>query len=565
MRTPICIITAIIFGLMSSTMPVQATSAPSRGYFISIDGLQPKLLESWIAGPEANPAGLRSLWHRGAVYPATKSHVISITAASHAGTSTCASPSRHGITGNHFLQGGKRVSGFKVPFQAETMWEAARRQGKKVASFAYAGMDGATPARTSDVGITYPDETRMGKPQIVTIARGDRTPVEIRVTLNPATGKDILLQFSNVGGKTVVAYRTATGEAKEVNAPTLSQNASGDHVTNIFANDGERLRRIVIRPVRAKTPSWLVSRASYNEAFPESFRKKLDDAGLVWPDVNIKGMDIDLTPSETVVVQGILDDFIADVASRTIKESSPDIVLFYQPLIDSTGHGFQNKLPDPSSLNHRDPVTMAFRAAFRRVDDNVARVLATSAKQDIIALMGDHGMTATRAIFNVAPVLPPHIDQAVEVYASDSMLYLYPKAGEQNPLLIKNAGESVREALAKVTFEGQPVVEMVAERANFKQATWPYGESMWAFRSADGIWFNNNAIEKETFLPPKVPGMHGHDPDSPSMRTAMIFRGPGVKPGIHREELVSLVQAVPTFARLLNLQIPRDCEGTPVF
>jgi len=565
MRSSIRFVTVIAFTFLTNAMPAQASSTPARGYFISIDGLQPKLLESWIASPVANPDGFKSLWQKGAVYPATKAHVISITAASHAGTATCASPARHGITGNHFLLAGKRVSGFKVPFQAETMWEAARKQGKKVASFAYAGMDGTTPARTSDIGITYPDEARMGKPQIVSLTPGDHNIVEPRIVLNPATGKDLMLQFSNKAGRAIIRYRTGSEEEREVNAPLQGEKLSGGQVVNILAHDGERLRRIVIRPVSGKTASWLISRASYNEAFPESYRKSLDDVGLVWPDVNIKGLDLELDPSAVVAVQGLLDDFIGDVASRAVKETNPDIVLFYQPLIDSTGHGFQNKLPDPSSLDHRDAVTSAFRAAFKIVDNNVAKVLATSKQNDVVALMGDHSMTATRTNLNVAPLLPPGVEQDVEVYASDSMLYLYPKSGDQNPFLLRRAGESVRDALTKVSFQGQPAVELVADRANFKTGTWPYGDSIWAFRSADGIWFNNNALEKETFLPAKVPGMHGHNPDSPSMRTAMIFRAPGLIPAIHRKETVSLVQAVPTFARLMKLQFPKDCEGTPVF
>lgn len=559
---PFVVVTTLI---LTATAPARGFSVPARGYFISIDGLQPKLLENWVNSPNANPTGFQSIWKSGAVYPATKAHVISITAASHAGTATCSSPARHGITGNHFLQGGKRVSGFKVPFQAETMWESARREGKKVASFAYAGVDGTSPARTTDIGITYPDESRMGNPQLVNIAPGDQKPTEVRVTLNPATRKELLIQFVQRGQRTFIRYQADHAASKEVEAPVIIKGAGAERVANILVHDSERLRRIVIRAIPGKPNTWLVSRASYNEAFPESYRKQLDDAGLVWPDINIKGLNLELDPSSAVAVQGLLDDFIAEVASRTIRDANPDIVLFYQPLIDSTGHGFQSKLPDASRLDRDDPVSAAYRAAFKRVDNNIAKVLATAGQNDVIALMGDHGMTATRTNLNVAPVLPPNIADEVEVYASDSMLYLYPKAGLQNAASLSRAGEAVRDALAKVAFQGQPVIEMIAERATFKQGTWPYGEAVWAFRSLDGIWFNNNPLEKETFLPAKVPGMHGHNPDSPSMLTAMMFKSPGLKPSIQREKGVSLVQAVPTFARLLNLKTPKDCEGTPVF
>lgn len=559
MRTIMITLQAVY--LLAATVTLQAAPV-QRGYFISIDGLQPQLLESYISRPEANLKGFQSLWRAGAVYPRTKAHVISITASSHAGTSTCSSPARHGIHGNHFLRNHRKISGFKEPFQSETMWEAARNQGRKVASFAYVGMDGTTPERTADIGITYPDESRMGKPAVVTVPRRGTTPVDTDVLLNPEKNLKLLLHFYASGSGSTVNYVDPQGAAHQIKLPGA---AEAHKPANLLIHDGERLRRIVIRLISGQTNTYLISRASYNEAFPESFRAGLDKAGLVWPDVNIKGLDAELEPSEAVAVQGILDDFLADVASRTIPEFKPDIILFYQPLLDSTGHGFQNKLPDPRSLNGNDPVTAAYRAAFKRVDDNLAKVISTMRQNDVVALMGDHGMTATTTNLNVAPLLPPNIEENIDVYASDSMLYLYPKNDSIDPVIAKKIGESVNKVLGKISWHNKPVVEMVAERASVKPSDWNYGDAIWAFRSEDGIWFNNNSLEKKTFLPPKVPGMHGHNPESPSMLTALIFRGPGIKPQIHRESVVSLVQAVPTFARQLKLNTPKDCEGTPLF
>lgn len=547
--------------LLAATFTLQAAPL-QRGYFISIDGLQPQLLESYVGRPEANPMGFHSLWSGGDVYPQAKAHVISITASSHAGTSTCSSPARHGIHGNHFLRNHKKVNGFKEPFQSETMWEAARRQGHKVASFAYVGMDGTTPERTADFGITYPDDSRMGKPAVVTVPRGGVTPVDSDIVLNPEKNIKLSLHFRASGSGSTANYVDLQGTAHHIKLPGA---AEAHKPANLLIHDGERLRRIVIRLVSGQPNTYLISRASYNKAFPESFRASLEKAGLVWPDVNIKGLDAQLAPSEAVAVQGILDEFLADVASRTIPEFKPDIVLFYQPLLDSIGHGFQNKLPDPRSLNGNDPVTTAYRAAFKRVDDNLAKVLSTMRQTDVVALMGDHGMTATTTNFNVAPLLPPNIEENIDVYASDSMLYLYPKNDFIDPVLAKKTGEAVKEALGKISWHEKPVVEMATERATTKPSDWNYGDALWAFRSEDGIWFNNNSLEKKTFLPPKVAGMHGHNPGSAAMLTALMFRGPGIKPQIHRETVVSLVQAVPTFARQLKLNTPKDCEGTPIF
>lgn len=562
--TAICLVPA--FGAHAKA--TNKSSTP-RGYFISIDGLQPKLLESYVGRSEANPKGFVALWNKGAVYTQATPPVISITAASHAGIATCSTPARHGIMGNHFLRNHKKVSGFKESLQSETFWEAARRQGRKVASFGYVAMDGTTPARTADLGISYPDESHMGKPAIVTVARGDVKPVDLDVVINPEKSLKLPLHFVATKSGSIVKYEDFRGEAHQINLPGA---AEAHAPANLMIHDGERLRRIVIRLISGQANTYAVSRASYNDAHPETFRRSLDDAGLVWPDVNIKGLDLALSPTETVAMQGLLDSFLTDIASRAIPEFNPDIVLFYQPLLDSTGHGFQNKLPNSDNLNSDDPVTAAYRAAFHLLDNNLAKVLATAQTNDHVALMGDHGMTATTTNLNVAPVLPAGTEELFDVYASDAMLFLYPKTDSSDAAAVKKSGEAVRDALAKLQWRDKPVIEMVAERANFnannknnKSDGWQYGDAVWAFRSEDGIWFNNNSLDKNTFLPAKVPGMHGQNPASPAMHTALMFSGPGVKAEIHRTNVVSLIQAVPTFARLLKLNPPKDCEGVPVF
>ncbi|MEY4631744.1 MAG: hypothetical protein RIQ81_1864 [Pseudomonadota bacterium] len=536
----------------------------TRGYFISIDGLQPRLLESYLNSSSARAGGFKKLWSHGTVFSHAKAHMISITAASHASTATCSSPAKHGITGNHFLRGHKRVSGFKEPLNAETMWQAARRQGKKVASFAYVAVDGSSPERSADIGITYPDDSMMGKPAVVTLTENGGKPVELVTTLDPAKDVKVTLKFSatvatSVPGKGArVDYTDLAGKNHTV---TLPGAGSRDKTANILIHDGERMRKILIRRLASPEHTWLVSRASYNAAHPDAFRRSLDEAGLVWPDVNIKGLDVDLAPSDAVAVQGSLDDFITEVAVKTVKETNPDIVLFYQPLIDSTGHGFQNKLPDTGNIHGKDAVSMAFKQAFTRVDGNLRRLLSTSRPSDVVAMMGDHGMTATTDNLNVAPLLPAGIDKVFDVYGSDSMLYLYPVAGNPDPVQMKQYGQKLGEALGALTRNGKPVVEMVAEKSPENIQTWNYGDAAWAFRSAEGIWFVNNPLSTETFLPAKVPGIHGHNPDFASMHTVLAFSGPKVKSQIIREPVISLVDAVPTFAHLLNLDPPAHCEG----
>lgn len=537
----------------------------NKGYFISIDGLQSPLLESYVRTDDASPSGFAQFWKKGAVFPKTAAHLISITAASHASTSTCVSPAKHGVVGNHYLENHRRVNGFQIPYRTKTMWEVARAQNKKVVSFAYAGVDGSTPARTVDAGMTYPDDFKIGSPQVVELLDQSILPVIVEVPLLSGTKRELNLQIHGAGesrGKPSIVWKDFNNASHKT---AFAKNRAGMNFANLIFNDSERMRRIMVYEIDAKKGKFLISRASYNAAFPEGFRKSLDDASMIWPDVNIKKMNLAMTPSETVEMLATLDDFIAEAAFKFLPNLNADIVLMYQPLIDSTGHALQNALPDASSLARRDPVTRAYRSAYAHVDKNLSMVLSQATPEDVVAVMGDHGMTPTLTNVNIASLITKDVDDYFDVYASDAMLFLYPKPDSTDATTIKNLGHKVKRSLRNLKWHGKLVFESSKEKAATKDNSWPYGDAAWAYRTHPGFWLGNNSLEPKLFVPARVPGMHGHNPNSRVMLTSLLIRGAGVKRGIYRTGSTSLAQAVPTFARLLKIEPPSNCDGAPLF
>ena len=111
-----------IFGILIFTICLPAALAHTtsvqqqpikkqRGFFISIDGLNPNDLETLVQTGHLTE-GFAELYHTAGRSHEATPVVTTLTAASHVGTITCSLPSDHGIYSNSFLVDGERVSGF---------------------------------------------------------------------------------------------------------------------------------------------------------------------------------------------------------------------------------------------------------------------------------------------------------------------------------------------------------------------------------------------------------------------------------------------------------------------
>src|SRR6185369_6291422 len=89
-----------------------------------------------------------------------------LTAPNHISLATGYAAGLTGIVSNRFhpptAPWGAVVSGFAAPIGTETLWEAARRQGKRVGCMAWPGVDGRGDRRRADWGMTYAQPDRPG-------------------------------------------------------------------------------------------------------------------------------------------------------------------------------------------------------------------------------------------------------------------------------------------------------------------------------------------------------------------------------------------------------------------
>lgn len=576
----------------------QAVTAPGIGFFVSIDGLQPEQLKAMLQqGQLRSERGLAWLLHDAQVSWQASPIVTAITAASHISTVTCTPPSRHGIVANNYLKDGAKVSGFSERFTTEPLWRSAMRQGKSVLSLAYVGSDGSSEERQATYGLAYPDERVMGAWQTQTLAiaslpkaegwelpddfarTADLRQAKLEVVINPTTGEKQTLHLLLALGTEVTPrlyagfHRSWRDRLPPVLRPGEMGTASIDAFTteNHTSSPLHGSKRRVTLYGSMVAPGQLqiyLTRASYNLAYPASFRQQLDDLDLVWPDYGVRDPSLKLSDGQWLAAQRQIDDFLAQVARVFVPKLNPDLVLFYQPLIDALGHRSQALLPQRFSPANQDEVTRAFVKAFQVVDENLNQVLGSAqhAPRGLgpVVVMGDHGMDAIRHVVNAAKFLPADHTSYLDVTSSGDLLLIYPQAGAK-PALWQAAVASLKTGLAAYRHEGRPVLGYAGIKSEFPVASsdpfkaWPYGQAVAAFAATAHYSLQYQPLKPDFVLPPSALGMHGKMVADADMRTAMIVKAPGLVP--RDLGASSLLDAAPTLSKLLGIAPPRDCMG----
>jgi hypothetical protein len=570
-----------------------APRAATQGTFVSLDGLNPSLLRPIAeSGALDAPHGLGWLYGRALVVDQAWPAITTLTAASHVSTITCSVPSRHGISANTLIRGGVKMSGFGAPFATEPMWTAAARAGKKVLALAYVGADGNAPGRFADYGVAYPDDAQIAKSQLLELdpatlvaADGwqggdvaDAKETTVTLTLNPATHEtlavNVLVRGLAADGAGAATYTfDLDKDLANGSLGTLADAGAPGAVVDVIAPERRadaaikgRKRHAFFRllPAHGAKRELYVSRPTYNNAYPEDFRAWLDAQDLVWPDYGVAASLV--TPSEFVEAEAMIDRFLTEVGVRAKAQYPIDIVLFYQPLLDTLGHSWQAKLPVPFDPKATDLYSRAFVQGFKIIDANLSRLFAAGKPSDAIAVMGDHGMDPSKQVINVAALLSADELAKVEIVTSGALAMVYPKAGE-DAAAADQVGAALKERLAALRFADASVGGEANRRGDFEPAgtaadfrrEWQYGEAAWGYTAGAGFYFTSNVISRDVFAPASALGMHGHSLAVSAMATTLLVTAPGVKAG-HWPE-ASLIDAVPTFAHLLGFAPPKDCLG----
>jgi predicted AlkP superfamily pyrophosphatase or phosphodiesterase len=396
-----------------------------RAVLISFDGVAGERLESMLDDPTKLPLGaFRRLAERG--FHAVRSHppTPSLTAVSHIVHVTGALPQATGIVSNSMLDPkkpfGSTISGFFAPIRAETLWQATRRQGKRVGVMLYPGADGNGPARTADWMMTWP-----GDP----LVPGRLHALERRAW-EPASGADVPPSFSPAR-RVVLAFEKTPHSVTFVALDTTDDRRTDYDRLLVLPESGAR-RAVVAGewfPVEVASPegrtgAWckLLSLAgdlgsaeiyvgplSRTTGFPREWVRRLDEQVGFWPGVpDSDAFGESSTRPEVFLEQTErLVEFLTRADLIAISRPDWDLLLVYQPEVDETSHEFllvdpaQSRYTPERSARFLSYVEKSYALAERSLDA-IERVLTPA---DTLFVTSDHGMTAIFADVAINPIL----------------------------------------------------------------------------------------------------------------------------------------------------------------
>ncbi|MGE0174411.1 MAG: alkaline phosphatase family protein [Oligoflexales bacterium] len=558
---------------------VLSSAVFGKGYYVSVDALNPAYVRALIdAGLLNAPHGFKWVVENADGYKAWPAE-ITLTAPSHLSTITCSPPSKHGVVANAFLKDGVKVSGFATTPSTETFFEAAKRQGLKVSSVAYVGIDGNGPRRSADYGVSYPDAQFVAPNKTINLEfanQRETTKVEtLHLILNPKTSesRDVVLQVrtlenssleitideddNNENGYLAQTKVEVEGLSKPVPLYFIEKDSSSALV-------GFK-RRVDL--TFKNTPNKVVvyvGGSSYNNAHPASLRELLDKKNIVWP----SEFSFADEPSLHVEQTGYYNTFLAEAAEVIQENEDTDADFFYQSVVDSTAHSYEGLLPRPFDPKNTDPITLAYIKAYQIVDQNLSKFLARAKADDVVFVLGDHGMEPITKMVNVARAVDNNVDAVplrdVKLMASGTLILLYPLSNSQGDVdRAERYGWQLQKALRNLQFEGKPVLGQWYFKNGYKRP-WPFHDAVWAFTGAEKFWLVSRENEQEIFLRPDATGMHGHSTNVPSMATGAFLKYPGAnltsdKPYMTAE--ISLLDVIPTFSSLMKISPPKNCTG----
>lgn len=412
----------------SGTPP--AGSNPPRLVMVSYDGVGADLVWGWLEDHVLDTAdGVAGMVAQGTAARRVRMVDPTLTAVNHLTLVTGALPQVTGIVSNYFHPAGTPithgVSGFSAPVAAETLWQAARRRGKRVGVLTWPGADDVVPARGGDFGLTWParplagsviDELDPARASAASVLpSNDGLPARVwKVPLKLAGSKPGAVSFTLtvVDGDpdgvavydTVAVQGPATEEVQLLGRDhwfALSFSAKGPGDDHAFTY-GAWCKVLRLDRERGGIRLYLGA-VNRTYAYPEGFAERLADAVGPWPGVPDgrllsqwwldmgKGIDLD-----TYLEQGErLDRWLDAVAGEVIAHERFDLLLAYHPTPDEYEHA--SLILDKRQWAWSPGSELAAREGLKRIGRSFDRSVASmwgflNARRDTLVVVSDHGL-----------------------------------------------------------------------------------------------------------------------------------------------------------------------------
>jgi predicted AlkP superfamily pyrophosphatase or phosphodiesterase len=580
---------------------------PHRIVLLSLDGAGAVELRGLYDQGKLKAGGFARFFRDGQVAEGLLPVDPSLTATNHISLATGYPADRTGIVGNSFHPPGgtfnATANGFAAAIGTETLWEAVRRQGKRVGVLTWPGADDTGPRRRGDWGMAYvnsPDRP----PEMVTIASARWQPAEAMAkehgiaARSPVRGAEVEVAAGEPGAQRFELLAVDQGlVVVPPGSPKGFPLALGKwaeipcRLTFKTAKEAKNPKEARETPPRdAVCPVKLVALDPAGDtqvyfggtyplaAYPADFAAELAGRGLYWP-----GPPDDASLSATWNGEKEIDiatwseqserfaRFFGDALVAAARRPDWDLLLGYVPVIDEAGH--QLLLTDPRQPGYaprHDACAAARLRVWQAVDRELARLLSTlDLGTTTVVLVSDHGMSPAHTAVDPNGLLRElgllAVDAKGKIRYDASAAYVIGSGGVGNLYLAAGKEElipKIRESLLAWRVGGEAPVERVLSRREAAELALDNpnsGDLIVFFR--EGFGSRNLLREGKLSAPTNTLGMHGYLNTHPSMRAVYLAVGAGVPHG--KTGMVKNPEVAGRVSGWLGIEKPRP-EVPPV-
>ena len=557
--------------------PSPTATESGRVVAISFDGLGGVRLNELLAAGALDAGGFAAFAARGLLAGRAVDVTPSLTPVAHIAAITGAPPAKTGIVANQFREPGSpfgtHTSGFTAPIGSETLWEAARRQGRRVGVVTYPGADGATERRRGDFGLVWPEKAAResafvsvpgdtwtddaGAPKSFSPARATR--VAVQTPRGTATLRLVAIDTTD----DATANYDLVSVTREDGATSVGLGAVAAHGWFALAMPGDGgsftawCRLEELDPSLARTELYV---GAFNAVpgYPEDSRRRLEEAVGGWPGgpdyAFMRNGRSDFDAHEEQATR--LAEYITKAILFTIRSERFDLLIGYQPLVDEVEHAFE---PGPNG-GSKDAVVRAFRAA----DRSAAAILAALGPRDSFLFFSDHGIVPLETGVNlerylaekgwtlVGPSGPKDGERRVQICATSGIAHVY-----LDPALRGAEREAVASALlADLRGLGalkDGLLDDVVPHAELSRIGLDHprsGDVVVLLTPGNEFWRGGAQILNK----PGNRGGHGYRATFPVLDASFGAIGPGIAPA--RPATVPLLEVAARAARALGIDPP---------
>ncbi len=422
-----------LFVLLSGYSTIQVYSQNSSSpkvVVVSIDAGADWLVDEFLARGVLPPDGAFAHMSRyGARAEAMLPINVASTSPSHSAMFTGAYPERTGIVANSFLLEGDSIatnaSGFNTPLQAETIWTAAQRQGKRVICATAVTADLASPERTCTLTLAY------GRAEIRPAVVGLRAATSEPWKYGPEKFEHAKnLQLSGAGSSPIT-YQLKSGEAIPIYVLAIDRNFDGrenydailldfdkDLRNGLIATLSENQWANIVLPFSGQPlGSWVrvlkleanlsevkvyLGEASFNPASPAQYGRDIEEQVGFWA-----GQPDNQNQTRGLISEQVwfeqnerLAQHLKKLALYNLKRKDWDALLLYFPIVDDTTHRYLVRNPrqadyDAEDGNRRARYNGYVERAYREIDRILKELMDAAPPETNFLIISDHGMVPT--------------------------------------------------------------------------------------------------------------------------------------------------------------------------